>query len=349
MPESLPAEMSAFIWHEKESRRTAHQRRKQEREVKAQQTQAFLSNVTSGVEPPPFDLVLDQSERRLRVPSSCMGMVIGKKGEHVKSIEKDFKVTVKIEKDDASSDSILLVSGSSAAEVAAAVKALDFDSKILEVPKEIAGWVCGKAGRHLKLIREMTGVAVLSMKDSAEASEAQGEAHGDGTNPSRCSLEIKGLRENVEDAAMCMEAHMSYHSVFQEMEQVEKELDQRIADAPFQKGGASWAEPDRDLDRDPRLASTVSPSFWRCEGTVKVSRQAAAQRRCRAFASPCSEAGENGAHLGWWSRRRFGRQSGPGSQRARTRAWLLQQCHRSQAVNKKGHMKAHAAASDDGC
>eukprot|EP00439_Symbiodinium_sp_Y106_P034956 s3157_g4.t1 len=231
MPESLPAEMSAFIWHEKESRRTAHQRRKQEREVKAQQTQAFLSNVTSGVEPPPFDLVLDQSERRLRVPSSCMGMVIGKKGEHVKSIEKDFKVTVKIEKDDASSDSILLVSGSSAAEVAAAVKALDFDSKILEVPKEIAGWVCGKAGRHLKLIREMTGVAVLSMKDSAEASEAQGEAHGDGTNPSRCSLEIKGLRENVEDAAMCMEAHMSYHSVFQEMEQVEKELDQRIADA----------------------------------------------------------------------------------------------------------------------
>ena len=57
--------------------------------------------------------------------------------------------------------------------------------------------------------------------------------------------------------------------------------------APFQKGGASWAEPaelsaavrtqsssvsscaaalvfqDRDLDRDPRLASTVSPSFWR--------------------------------------------------------------------------------------
>lgn len=229
MPESLPAEMSAFIWHEKESRRTAHQRRKQEREVKAQQTQAFLSNVTSGVEPPPFDLVLDQSERRLRVPSSCMGMVIGKKGEHLKSIEKDFKVTVKIEKDDASSDSILLVSGSSAAEVAAAVKALDFDSKILEVPKEIAGWVCGKAGRHLKLIREMTGVAVLSMKDSA--SEDQGEAQGDGANPSRCSLEIKGLRENVEDAAMCMEAHMSYHSVFQEMEQVEKELDQRIADA----------------------------------------------------------------------------------------------------------------------
>ena len=62
-----------------------------------------------------------------------------------------------------------------------------------------------RAGRHLKLIREMTGVAVLaaqreqagakascpgfffqrspsvprlSMKDSAEASEAQGEAHG---------------------------------------------------------------------------------------------------------------------------------------------------------------------------
>ncbi|CAE7038395.1 FXR2 [Symbiodinium natans] len=224
--------MSAFIWHEKESRRTAHQRRKQEREVKAQQTQAFLSNVTSGVEPPPFDLVLDQNERRLQVPAGCMGLVIGKKGEHLKSVEKDFKVTVHIEKDDTSSDNILLISGASPAEVAAAVKALDFDMRTLEVPKEIAGWVCGKAGRHLKLVREMTGVAVLSMKDmDKELQDGREDQSGLSSVSSRCSLEIKGLRESVEAAAMCMEAHMSYHSVFQEMEQVEKDLDQRIADA----------------------------------------------------------------------------------------------------------------------
>ncbi|CAE7654723.1 Fmr1 [Symbiodinium pilosum] len=140
--------MSAFVWHEKESRRTAHQRRKQEREVKAKETQAFLSSVANGVEPPPFDLLVDQNqnERRLHVPPGCMGLVIGKKGEHLKSIEKTFKVNVKTQKDESSSDNILLISGDSAAEVAGAVKELDFDMRTIEVPKDMAGWVCGKLG-----------------------------------------------------------------------------------------------------------------------------------------------------------------------------------------------------------
>ncbi|CAJ1434964.1 unnamed protein product [Effrenium voratum] len=59
----------------------------------------------------------------------------------------------------------------------------------------------------------MTGVPVLSLHDEGNW------------------VDIKGLRNEVETAGLCLEAHMSYHSVFAEMEEVEKDLDRRIAEA----------------------------------------------------------------------------------------------------------------------
>eukprot|EP00930_Biecheleria_cincta_P004519 TRINITY_DN105430_c0_g1_i1.p1 TRINITY_DN105430_c0_g1~~TRINITY_DN105430_c0_g1_i1.p1 ORF type:complete len:346 (-),score=64.30 TRINITY_DN105430_c0_g1_i1:24-1061(-) len=236
--------MSDFMWHQKESRKAAQVRKKHEREEKAQDAKLFLSSVTSGVEAPPFEIIIPESERRLEIPKGCIGLLIGKKGEHLKAVEEKFQVKVKIDKDSSGHQSAL-ISGKSPNDVAAAVKELDFDMRTREVPSAMAGWLCGKAGRHLKMMRDMTGVAVLSLRSEGGKTGEQGddeeglpeprpkESPSDPEKdvPKRCWIEIKGLRPKVEDAEMCLDAHMSYYSVFLEMDEVEQQLDRQIAAA----------------------------------------------------------------------------------------------------------------------
>ncbi|CAJ1429644.1 unnamed protein product, partial [Effrenium voratum] len=196
-------------WQVKESRRSARQQRRQEREVEAKEKESFVSSLTSGLEPPPFDLL--QPERTLRVPQACLGLVLGKKGANLKATEEKLQVKVKVQTPDDGSDSLVTISGA-AAKVADAARELDFAFQRVEVSEAMAGWLRSKA-RTLKTIREMTGVPVLSLHDEGNW------------------VDIKGLRNEVETAGLCLEAHMSYHSVFAEMEEVEKDLDRRIAEA----------------------------------------------------------------------------------------------------------------------
>eukprot|EP00435_Cladocopium_sp_Y103_P056185 s533_g18.t2 len=207
----------SLIWSVKESRKQQIQRRRQEREVEAQENERFVSSVTNGVEAPPFELPTEP-EQRLTVPTQCLGMVIGKKGEHLKSLEQKHKVAVKLDTDETAGLCRICVSGKTSKSVAAAVAELDFDYQRVEVQPEVASWLRSK-GRTLKLIKEMTGVTLLRL-----SSEEDIEG---GTTP---SVEIKGLKSQVQSAVLCLQAHMSYHSVFVEMEQVEKDLDERIAE-----------------------------------------------------------------------------------------------------------------------
>lgn len=232
------------MWHEKESRKAAQVRKKHEREEKAQDAKLFMASVTSVVGAPPFEIVTPETEKHLDIPEGCIGLLIGKKGENLKAITEKFKVTVKIDKDSKGAQSAL-ISGKSPADVAAAFKELDFDMRIREVLPAMAGWLCGKAGRHLKMMREMTGVAVLSLRSEGGKTDGEGNVEevlpdpaSKGISselekevPTRCWVEIKGLRAQVEDAEMCLDAHMSYHSVFLEMDEVEQQLDRKIAAA----------------------------------------------------------------------------------------------------------------------
>ncbi|CAE8599467.1 unnamed protein product, partial [Polarella glacialis] len=90
--------MSAYIWEQKQSRRSAKSGKKNALEAKTLDAQQLLASVMLGVEPPPYGCLLDlvdiaggHCEKRLPVPEGCIGLLIGKKGENLKNVEKRWK------------------------------------------------------------------------------------------------------------------------------------------------------------------------------------------------------------------------------------------------------------------
>lgn len=256
--------MSAYVWQEKESRRTKHLRKASERTAGETSTEILAKMVDANIEPPPFEVVRENHEERIALPTGCIGIVIGKKGSNLKVIEKRHNVTIRIE------DSHVVIRGASD-RVSAARDELDFHCDAVEIPAKMVGWVCGKGGRHLKLIREMTGVAVLTLcvEEDAEG-KPQGEESGvaagtDASRAGKCWLELKGRRETVVDARLCLETHMSYYPVFLEMEAVEQEANKkpqfgRRPGLNANKGKASNGNADSDKAGNgiDRSAKTVS-------------------------------------------------------------------------------------------
>lgn len=252
--------MSISVFQAAESRRTKHLRRRGEREAHEREVEALVEAVGQGLELPPFITPGSYSgEERLDVPAECMGMLIGKKGENLKRIEEQCKVSVSIEDgggkaSTATSSRRVTVKGA-AANVAMAIRELDFTVEAVEVPEGMVGWACGKGARHLKLIREISGAAVVNLyREGDETGEAEPEAvvdaackessPGTPSNKSgRCWIHLKGRREHVADARLCLDAHLSYYPAFQDMDEVEAALEEQIAGTQERLGRRACAAP----------------------------------------------------------------------------------------------------------
>jgi len=252
--------MSVSVFQAAESKRTKHLRRRGEREAQEREVEALVEAVGKGFELPPFKTPGSFSgEETLDVPSECVGMLIGKKGENLKRIEQQCKVSVSIEdgggKAAAAASSRRVTVKGTVANVAMAVRELDFTVDAVEVPEGMVGWTCGSRARHLKLIRELSGAAVVNLhREGEEAGETEPEAAVDAeceeTAPGtvsnktgRCWIHLKGMREHVADARLCLEAHLSYCPAFQEMDQVEAALEEQISEAQERLGRRACAAP----------------------------------------------------------------------------------------------------------
>jgi len=247
--------MSAYVFHAAESRLSKHRRRRGEREVEEQEAKSFQESLCKGVEPPPFDPTsTGPREEWLDVPMDCIGMLIGKKGENLKRVEQQCKVKVQISDGvDAQTRTVTVIVRGLHDNVATALRELDFATELFEVPAKMMGWVCGKGAQHLKLIRELSGAAAVSIRQderdrgqrrgavaapdvAPSADRALDGVTGDADPAGRCWLELKGRRSSVADARMCLEAHMSYYPAFQDMEKEEADLDKQIVEAQAQLG-----------------------------------------------------------------------------------------------------------------
>merc|ERR1712217_990882 len=74
-------------------------------------------------------------------------------------------------------------------------------------------------------------MGVLNLCSLDDANKAETLTGTDTTSSNQCWFELKGRRQNVADARMCLETHMSYYPVFLEMEEVEQQLDRQLANA----------------------------------------------------------------------------------------------------------------------
>jgi len=263
--------MSVYVWDTKESKKQKAARKKEEREAEAKEAEALRENLlaSSGVDLGPLPSSLAHAgkcERRLAIPDGCAGILIGKKGENLKKVEKQFKVTIRIEDENSEKDAAagkrrtgplkgatlqVVLSGESPGAVAAAARELDFVVEHIEVPAEMAGWAVGRGGKHLNHIRELTTVAVLNFdrgdrkkankeKDGDQSEEEaladEGEDEEDGAKKEKppagpCKFEIKGQRESVADAKLCIETHLGYYPVYQEMQEDEEVVNKQILEA----------------------------------------------------------------------------------------------------------------------
>jgi len=253
--------MSLSEFQAAESRRTKQFRRRAEREAQEREAEALVEAVGQGFEQPPFITPGSYSgEEKLDVPTECVGMLIGKKGENLKRIEEQCKVSVSIEDGGgkaatAASSRRVTVKGA-AANVEMALRELDFTVDAVEVPGDVVGWACGKGARHLKLVRELSGAAVVNLfREGDEAGKAaepeanvdtaceEPSAPGTGNKPGRCWIHLKGMREHVADARLLLEAHLSYYPAFQEMDDVEAALEEQITEAQERLGRRACAAP----------------------------------------------------------------------------------------------------------
>lgn len=263
--------MSEYVFVTKQSRKTTAALRKEQRVAQTKDAERLVEAIHAGIEPPPLGISLvpgEDPEECISLPETCVGMVIGKKGENLKRIQERFKVKVSIKDGEPGEDKQVTISGERRSDVRAAVRELDYAAESLEVQPGTTGWVVGKSGRHLKFVQDLTGVAALHLRREGdeERERAKGagkgkkdrkaETEADAAAPEepaateeanekdaevvegkdtvkedeRAWVEIKGQRDNVTNARICIEAHMSYYPVFQEMDEVERKLDQEIAD-----------------------------------------------------------------------------------------------------------------------
>eukprot|EP00929_Paragymnodinium_shiwhaense_P013387 TRINITY_DN121249_c0_g1_i1.p1 TRINITY_DN121249_c0_g1~~TRINITY_DN121249_c0_g1_i1.p1 ORF type:complete len:266 (+),score=57.55 TRINITY_DN121249_c0_g1_i1:132-929(+) len=231
--------MTDYTWSTAETRRAGLLRKKQEKEAHKRQVKNIASQLGQEYVPTHSDPDADHEER-IVIPEGMTGIVIGKKGENLKDLEKRHKVRVKLT--DQGSEKVAIVTGKLATDVAAAVHEIDFGQESVDVPVGTVGWTVGKKGRHLKLLRELTGVTNIGVhREGEEKGQPKSEEDEEGnvteaTASGKSWIELKGRRQNVADARMLLEAHMAYYPVYQEMDEVERDLDRKIATAQARLG-----------------------------------------------------------------------------------------------------------------
>merc|ERR1712222_230125 len=94
------------------------------------------------------------------------------KGEKMKKTQERFKVIVKVEDGNNRGTKLVTIKGTSPNNVAAAVREMDIVSERFDISPESIAWVCGKGNRHTKLIRELTGVASLNLREERDGAGA---------------------------------------------------------------------------------------------------------------------------------------------------------------------------------
>jgi len=162
--------------------------------------------------------------------------MIGKKGDTMKKLQGRHGVQVWFEESETDDDTqIVVISGDVASNVAAAARALDFVSETRAIPVEMAGWFCGKDGQYIKLFKELSGVADVSLSggDGNRGKHKPGDEFDSENLPGkaeRCWLTLTGQRTTVAHAALCVETHMSYFCVFDEINRSEDLLNKRITE-----------------------------------------------------------------------------------------------------------------------
>jgi len=136
------------------------------------------------------------------VDSGFTGRIIGKKGENIRRIKDAFEVNVLIQDppaDDGRDVSTITVSGATDEAVRQAREAMEYIVVKVPIEPEQVGWIVGKGYQNLTEIAQKTELCYARYHDKSN------------------SIELCGLRHQVEDAKMMVSVHRDYLLVYKDM------------------------------------------------------------------------------------------------------------------------------------
>mmetsp|Transcript_71488 Transcript_71488/g.128687 ORF Transcript_71488/g.128687 Transcript_71488/m.128687 type:complete len:522 (-) Transcript_71488:63-1628(-) len=161
-----------------------------------------------------------QHQEVFTVEQNLVGRLIGKKGENIRDIRDRHGVEIHIEETESweKRPATVTVTGETAESVKAAREDLEFVSVRIDVDKDQVGWILGKGYSTIMEIARKTDLHHARYDDKTS------------------SLELCGLRHQVEDAKLLISVHKEYLSVYQDMDEEQHAIQQSFE----QLEGAEW-------------------------------------------------------------------------------------------------------------
>mmetsp|Transcript_12819 Transcript_12819/g.45390 ORF Transcript_12819/g.45390 Transcript_12819/m.45390 type:complete len:485 (-) Transcript_12819:54-1508(-) len=160
------------------------------------------------------------------VEQHLVGKIIGKKGENINQVRERHEVDIQV-LDDTSDPkghgtlTTITVTGDSADSVRRAREELEFVTERMDLQPEQVGWILGKGYQNISDIARKTELSYARFDDKAGC------------------LELCGLKHQVENARMLIEAHTEYLSVYKTMDEEQCAIQQGFEQLEATLGGAS--------------------------------------------------------------------------------------------------------------
>mmetsp|Transcript_10485 Transcript_10485/g.23077 ORF Transcript_10485/g.23077 Transcript_10485/m.23077 type:complete len:547 (-) Transcript_10485:244-1884(-) len=139
------------------------------------------------------------------VTSTFVGRIIGTKGANISKLREEYGVEISID-DESSTEATVTVSGEDAEKVKEARENMEYITAAIEVDPDQVGWIVGKGYQNLQEIQTKADL-IYARYDDATA-----------------SIELCGLRRQVEDAKLMVAVHRDYLSVYQGMSDEREKL-----------------------------------------------------------------------------------------------------------------------------
>ncbi|CEL91788.1 unnamed protein product [Vitrella brassicaformis CCMP3155] len=213
----------------------------------------------------------EESEQlEFEVAESMVGMHIGKNGEHIKQIQSDFEVDIRV-LDPVDGMAKVRIFGPSQDTLERARAAFEFVSEHVTLTKDEFMWLNpprprdddgsppygGGGGRGERPFRRMHyhNKGRVSEREVAETSGIFKMTY----HPDRCSYELCGKRANVSLAKMMIETHLQYREVYSDMERDLFQIDEEMEQVNRQFG--LTGKPPRGRTRFPRDQHRLRPIY----------------------------------------------------------------------------------------
>merc|ERR1712194_932242 len=152
------------------------------------------------------------------VDSQFLGRIIGNKGVNINRVRDEHWVTIETT-DLGYGEATVTITGESAESVAAAKQEMDFVLDKIEIEQDQVGWVLGKGHENLIEVQKKSGLQSAWYNDSTH------------------SIELCGLKSQVDDAKLMLKVHSEYLSVFQDIDSERRQIQKQFEELDRSVGG----------------------------------------------------------------------------------------------------------------